>query len=182
VTFDSQQFDVTGEWCCKVSHGGVRVTELQSGDKVDPETDFTLVKSHTLTTPLKADERMIFELTGRPTRTLDVMTTSPTSSSDSSTNNLLPMILAAAGGAIITLAGVLWWRQRSGPPPAVGQPVRPADDWEPPAAYAGKEELLQAVAELDDAYEAGKLDDDTYQERRAILLDRLLPLMDDEKP
>ncbi|GIV80809.1 MAG: hypothetical protein KatS3mg051_0163 [Anaerolineae bacterium] len=41
--------------------------------------------------------------------------------------------------------------------------------------------LLRAVAALDDAYEAGKLDEETYQERRALLMERLLPLMGEDE-
>ncbi len=178
VTLTSDEFDPEGQWRYRVDHGGVRVTELDPSEKINPDTDFTLVKAHDLIKPLAAGERMVFELAGRPTRTVDLMTAS--AQSGDSNSNTLPIVLAAGGVLVIALAVGLWWRQRGTvpPPDSIRQPVD--DGWRPPAASAGKTTLLRAVAELDDAYEAGELDDDTYQDRRELLLDRLIPLMDDE--
>ena len=36
------------------------------------------------------------------------------------------------------------------------------------------------LAALEDRYEAGELDDETYQERRALLMDRLVPLLNED--
>ena len=41
--------------------------------------------------------------------------------------------------------------------------------------------MLAAIAELDDAYQGGQFDEETYQERREILKERLIPLMQDEE-
>jgi mono/diheme cytochrome c family protein len=180
VSFKSDQFDSQGVWRYRVDHGGVRVTELEPSEQIDPASDFTLVKSYDLLKPLPTNERMIFELAGRPTRTIDLM--SPTSKSSSTgRDNTLPMILGAAGVAVIALAGGLYWRQRKTvPPPTSGRvPVR-QDTWQPPGKSADKETLLKAVADLDDAYEAGELDDETYHLRRDLLMERLLPLMEQD--
>ena len=53
--------------------------------------------------------------------------------------------------------------------------------WTPPDAAQGKEALLKAITTLDDAYEAGHVDEAIYEERRAILTERLLPLLDEEE-
>jgi len=180
VSFKSDQFDSQGDWRYRITHAGVQVTALQPGEQINPASDFTLVKSYDLLKPLPANQRMIFELAGRPTRTIDLM--SPTSkASDIGRDNTLPMILAAAGMAVIALAGVLYWRQRKAVslPTAVRAPGK-QDTWQPPGASADRDTVLKAVADLDDAYEAGELDDETYHERRDVLMERLLPLMEEE--
>lgn len=185
VEFSSAQFDDEGDWRGRVTHGGVSVVALEPDEKINPEKDFTLVKAHELQNPISPDERMVFELDGRPTRTLDVFRTGADSGGDEDDNNLLALILAFAGGAIIMLAGVLWIRQRQtgGEVPtrdADRAPARTAPAWKMPHANAGKEELLNALADLDDAYNAGDIDAETYHDRRAILTERLLPLLDDD--
>jgi len=178
VTLRSAQFDETGAWRYRVSQGGVRVTELAADEKIDPAKDFTLVKEHLLTKPLAAGERLLFELVGRPTHTLT--TTATPSSSGGSNTNMVAVALAVAGAIALALAGVLWYRQRQMvTAPAVV--MRAADGWEEPPANADKETLLRAVAALDDAFEAGKLDEETYRERRALLVERLVPLMGEDE-
>lgn len=177
VKLVSSQFDEAGAWRYRVSAGGVRVTELAPDEKIDPDKDFTLVKEHLLTRPLTASERLIFELVGRPTRTISMMSASPSSSEGGA--DIVPLILAAAGLLIIGAAGVLWLRQRRA---AAELPsLQPADGWQAPPVSAGKDALLAAVAALDDAFERGNLDDETYQERRALLMERLLPLMGEDE-
>jgi hypothetical protein len=177
VEFTSDQFDLGGEWRYRVSEGGVRVTELQPDESVEPDKDFTLVKAHDLLTPTRPEDRIVFELAGRPTRTLDVMSPSPNVvSAGEDDSNMLPVIMAAAGLAIILMGSVLWWRQRG-----VVQVPAAAGSWTPPDPAEGKEALLKAIARLDDAYEDGHVDDDIYEERRAILTDLLLPLLDEEE-
>lgn len=177
VKLVSSQFDEVGAWRYRVSAGGVRVTELAPDEKIDSDKDFTLVKEHLLTRPLTASERLIFELVGRPTRTISVMSASPSSGEGGA--DIVPLILAAAGLLIIGAAGVLWLRQRRA---AAGLPsLQPADEWQAPPVSAGKDALLAAVAALDDAFERGNLDDETYQERRALLMERLLPLMGEDE-
>ena len=178
VTLRSAQFDETGAWRYRVSQGGVRVTELAADEKIDPAKDFTLVKEHLLTKPLAAGERLLFELVGRPTHTLT--TTATPSSSGGSNTNMVAVALAVAGAIALALAGVLWYRQRQMvTAPAVV--MRATDGWEEPPANADKETLLRAVAALDDAFEAGKLDEGTYLERRALLMERLVSLMGEDE-
>jgi mono/diheme cytochrome c family protein len=177
VDFTSDQFDATGAWRYRVSHGGVRVTELQPDEQINPDTDFTLVKMHELLKPVSANGRIIFELAGRPTRTAAVIATTPTLPTTGSSNtNTLPLILAGAGIVAIMLGGVLWWRQRG----TVRVPASSGGSWQPPDPSASKETLLKEITTLDDAYEAGHIDDDIYEERRAILTERLLPLLDED--
>jgi mono/diheme cytochrome c family protein len=178
VRLVSAQLDEAGAWRYRVSAGGVRVTELAPDEKINPDKDFSLVKEHLLNKPLAGDERLVFELVGRPTRTLDVMAVSLPA--DENGADAVPLILAAAGLLIIGVAGVMWMRQRQAT--AAGLlALRAADGWQSPPAGAGKDALLAAVAALDDAFEAGDLDDRTYQERRALLLERLLPLMGEDE-
>ncbi len=186
VTMQSDQLDPVGAWRYRVDHGGVRVVDLQPDEAINPETDFTLVNAHDLLKPLAAGDHLVFELIGRPTRTMDVIATTPqaaTSASSDSKSNSLPILIATAGLALIAVAGVLAWRQRRTAPLLAESSAEIVemddDDWEPPSAKATKAELLSAVASLDDAFEAGELDEDTYEERRALLMERLIPLMGD---
>ena len=52
--------------------------------------------------------------------------------------------------------------------------------WQAPGRNAGKEDLLRALAELTDAYEAGLVDEAFYVEQRDELKARLIPLMRDD--
>jgi hypothetical protein len=174
VEFKSDQFDANGKWRYRVSHGGVRVTDLQPNEPIDPDKDFTLVKAHDLLKPVGAAGRVVFELAGRPTRTLDVIATNPAAASrDSGNSNTLPIVLAVAGLGTILLGVGLWWRQRR-----IVQVPASEGTWQPPE---GREALLSAIATLDDAYDAGHVTDEVYEERRAILTERLLPLLDEDK-
>jgi mono/diheme cytochrome c family protein len=173
VTLESDQFDPEGEFRYRVMAGGARVTELAADERISPDTDFSLVKAHDLLMPLRADERLTFTLRGRPTRTLNVMTPANLAPDDGSTNPL-PYVLGGIGLSVIVLAGVMWWRQRSVAAPVI------SDTWQPPDPSAGKDVLLRAIATLDDAYEDGHIDEDIYQYRRAILVERLVPLMDED--
>jgi mono/diheme cytochrome c family protein len=172
VDFRSDQFDPQGIWCCRATGSGIGFDELQPDETINPDKDFALLRAHTLLTPTGASDHLIFELIGRPTRTIDPVT-SRSSSSGSGTNPLF-IALLVAGVGMIGLAGAMWWRQRD----AVSAP--PVLAWNPPDASAGKAGLLKAIATLDDAYEAGHVDETIYRERRAILSERLLPLLDEE--
>ncbi len=41
--------------------------------------------------------------------------------------------------------------------------------------------LMQAIADLDDAYETGQVEEAVYQERREELKERLMPLLDEDR-
>jgi mono/diheme cytochrome c family protein len=175
VKFESDQFADQGEWRYRVAGSGLRVTELDPNEEISPADDFTLIQAFDLSKPLKADERLIFSLDGAPTRTVDVMTPNKAAMTDENTN-VLPFVLAGAGIGILLMAGVLWWRQRG-----AASVAAPVAAWRMPPASAGRDELLQALAELDDAYQAGELDEETYFERREKLKERLIPLIDEDE-
>lgn len=173
VQFASTQFDTEGFWCCRATNG--QISDLPAGDTPDPDKDFALVKSHSLLAATNAGDRLIFELLGRPTRTVDLLTNNPRTSSSGSDTNYLPLIFGVAGLLMISMASIMWWRQRGQAAPG----SRPRDNWQPPNPH-DREALLHALATLDDAYDAGLIDDDVYADRRAILGELLLPLLGDE--
>lgn len=184
VTFSSEQFDEEGAFRYRALSGGLRVTELQPGAEIKPD-DATLLRVHELSTPLRRDQRMTFTLDGRPTRTVaqaSSATPRAAASDDGDIPEMLPYFLAGLGAAIVGMAGVMWWRQRGAAPALAAAAPRPrvADHWRPPDAHATKEELLAMLAALEDRYEAGELDEDTYHERRALLMDRLVPLLNED--
>lgn len=177
VTFESEQFDTTGEFRYRVVSGGLRVTELKADETIDPKNDTTLIQAFDLLQPLRADERMIFSLNGRPTRTANVMP--PTNQPDDSTGNTLVLILGGMGLGVLLVAGVMFWRQYGTSKRSTSTRPYPAL-WQPPAPSAGKDAILKAIATLDQTYEAGWIDAGTYAERRAILKERLIPLLKDD--
>jgi len=172
-----------GEWRYRIGEDGVHLAELGPGESVNPEKDFALVSAHDLKSPLGADERLIFELVGKPTRTVELMAAAPQGKpSSGGSTNTLPIVLAMAGMLIIGLAGVLYLRQRPPIPAAVGGPapkLKPTT-WQAPGPKADKQALAQAIAALDDGYEAGEFDEATYEALRQDLVDRLVVLMDGE--
>ncbi|MBN2305086.1 MAG: cytochrome c, partial [Anaerolineae bacterium] len=177
VELRSDQFDSAGLWTHRATSNGANMVELAAGENIDPDKDFTLVRSHVLTHPLEANERMVFELVGRPTRTIDLLM--PGSQNSSSNTNVLPLILGGLGGAFLVLAGVLYWRQRgtvAAPPGIAGNLPGSA------GAALNKEALLRAVAALDDAYAAGAMDEAMYTASREALVEQLIPLMDEDDP
>lgn len=171
VTFESEAFEEEGEFRYRVLSGGLRVEGLNPSEEIDPD-DRTLIKAYDLREPLSADERIVFTLAGRPTRTVNVM--NPAAQPADSGMNPLPYLFAGAGLAVLVMAGVMWWRQRGAAPPV------PVARWQPPGRDATKEDLLRALAELDDAYAEGAIDDETYAERREVLKERLIPFLDDD--
>lgn len=129
--------------------------------------------------PLAAGEALAIELDGRPRQISAAggATTLPVRNEN--------MELIIGGAALLLVAGggiVLWrtWQKRQSsdayvsavetelaatPPPAPAQ--KPAGD---------ADALLQAIADLDDAYEAGELEEAAYQQQRAELKQRLASL------
>ena len=73
-------------------------------------------------------------------------------------------------GAALILAGLWWFRRREAPAsePVAIAPALPAQD------PMGRESLLQAIAALDDDFEAGKIGEDEYRARRQALKQRVL--------
>ncbi len=185
VKFSSEQFSAEGEFRYRALSGGLRVAELQPGAEISPN-DASLLRAHDLISPLAEGERMVFTLEGRPTRTVSQASAgaSAAADDDGSVLEMLPYFLAGLGVAILGMAGVLWWRQRGvASAPAGSRKARsaPGDDWRPPSPRATKDELLRMLAALEDSYEAGEVDQNTYDERRALLMDRLLPLMSEDR-
>ncbi len=80
-------------------------------------------------------------------------------------------VLIAGGLALLLVALALAYpamRRRTGAAPAVEETSVPCDD--------ECEELLAAIADLDDLFEAGELDEETYRRRRQALKARLLEI------
>ncbi|HEX3052736.1 MAG TPA: cytochrome c [Aggregatilineaceae bacterium] len=176
VEFESDQFADSGEIRYRSvvnDEGGIEYTELAQGEQYKDD-DPTLIRAYDLEDPLTPDQRIIFSLNGKPTRT------TVETNEEGDARDVLPLILGGAGVLLLGLAGFLWWRQRHAVPiPVAATSAGPA--WEPPSG--GKHELLRAIASLDNDFEAGRIDEDTYEERRALLKERLLPLMNqDETP
>lgn len=120
--------------------------------------------------PLAPGDTLALKIVGQP----EITPSSSTSATLQDTSAVRRRTIFLAGMALsLTLigsGGLWWWRNRQ----LATVPV--AD-----ALQTELASLLQTIADLDDAYEAGAVDEETYRERRARLRDEALALMADER-
>jgi mono/diheme cytochrome c family protein len=137
-----------------------------SGDEVTDRgvQDMGGTPLHTYNLPaLEAGQAIEFRLRG-------------SSSTGGGTDTSGLVIGLAVLGAGLVAAGLLWYRQsKSGRDEEqrqtpVGKPAKPGD----------RERLLRQIADLDDALEAGEVDQSSYDQQRAQLKEQLRRLMQDE--
>ncbi len=88
-----------------------------------------------------------------------------------SKDQLIPLVLIVAGLIVVFISGVLYWHSRR--PPSVETANRNRDEL--------IDGLIQQIAELDETYRMGSLDEDIYQKRRERLKLRLAALIDEDK-
>lgn len=90
-------------------------------------------------------------------------------------DRLLPLVFIGFGLLALIGAGLLYWRgRRMAAVPKVSQATPPAE------RENLMDGLVRQLAELDDAYEAGEIDQQVYEKRRARLKTRLAELLDNE--
>jgi hypothetical protein len=109
---------------------------------------------------LPAGDNLTFDLEGRPRST-----TRPTTGliQDNTTELLVGAVVALAVIGVAVVA-IRRWR------------LAPAGDEE-----MDRDELLQAIADLDDEYEAGEIGERDYQRERAAYIDQLTEIWQDEE-
>lgn len=112
---------------------------------------------------VKAGEVVTFELTREATL--------PFVGTDGTTQWILAAVVGL-GVFALTVGVGLWWLRRS-----TGRREAPDDDEED---VDEEESLLQEMADLDDAFEAGEIAEDAYQKERARLKEELLRLREED--
>lgn len=111
------------------------------------------------TTDLQAGSTLEMTLSGRMGNPINLQT----EQTGALIAGALALVLVAGGG-------VYWYvRQRKS---------QPVVESEAPAESESRETLMDAIIALDDLYKTGQLSDETYQQRRAELKERLRSLMD----
>ncbi|GIV63652.1 MAG: c-type cytochrome [Chloroflexota bacterium] len=111
------------------------------------------------TTDLQAGSTLEMTLSGRMTSPINLQT----GQTGALIAGALALVLVAGGGAYWYLR-----QQKSAPPPE-----------EPPSVESEtRETLMDAIIALDDLYKTGQLNEESYQQRRAELKERLRALMD----
>ncbi len=143
-----------------IPEGGPRVRGAEFEDKGMQETAGVKLRNYALGSR-SAGEALVFTLTGRPR-------------SSSQANVDGPWVgIASAMSLALALAVVGWWfgpwRNRTSGDSRGLVSGRTLSD--------GQDELLRQIASLDDAFEAGQLQEHSYHQRRRELKERLVDLM-----
>ncbi|MFW5941070.1 MAG: c-type cytochrome [Chloroflexota bacterium] len=123
---------------------------------------------------VSAGDSVRFDLEGRPRQIATAAGNVP--ARDENTELLI-------GGGVLLLAVALGgyalhlWRNNQAAPAAdvAGAPVVQSA-----AVASRRDELLHAIAALDDAHQAGEIDDDTYEEQRQALKEELLEIWEEQ--
>ncbi len=87
-----------------------------------------------------------------------------------SQDQLIPLVLVVAGLIVVLISGVVYWRSRR--PPSLETAARNRD-----AVVDG---LIQQIAELDETYRMGSLDEQVYRKQRERLKAQLVALIDED--
>lgn len=108
---------------------------------------------------LQAGDTLALQLSGKP------------KDAASSTTTVDPAGIAVGVGALgLALVGIgAWWYRR---------PARKSDDG--PVGSSRTDALIQAIADLDDAFDAGEIEAREHQRQRAKLKSKLVRLMEEE--
>lgn len=105
--------------------------------------------------PLQAGQTFVFTLSGAPDPAAQA---ADTATPALATGNTTELAIGLGVLALVLIGGGVWWYRRS--QTQTGKPV-------------AKDDLLQALAELDDAYAAGQVAEPEYQQERAWLKEQL---------
>ncbi|MEO8607299.1 MAG: c-type cytochrome [Chloroflexota bacterium] len=121
-------------------------------------------QSYGSTLQLKPGDVIRYEVSGAAAAGTDLGSTTQTAAT---TNNILPILLLIIGGAAVLAGFILFVRGRGTPVTVNQQQLIDA--------------LVQQIAEMDTAHNAGELNHDLWQRQRAQLKTRLAELLGDEK-
>ncbi|GIV65559.1 MAG: hypothetical protein KatS3mg046_819 [Bellilinea sp.] len=111
------------------------------------------------TTDLQAGSTLEMTLSGRMSSPINLQT----GQTGALIAGALALVLVAGGGAY-------WYLRQQ-------KSVSPSEE-QPPVEGESREALMDAIIALDDLYKAGQLSEESYQQRRSELKDRLRALMD----
>lgn len=167
-------YSASGGATAIMADAGVEITDsnwVSQGTQATANGAFTSYINADLT----ASDAVSLTLDGRPTQIMDAQGNALPVRNE--TNELIVGALALA--AMLGVGFFLVQRWRAAPAAATSAPVMPirqtAAPTRRPAQPAGddKTALLQAIADLDDAYEAGELEEEAYQAKRREMKARL---------
>ena len=128
-----------------------------------------------------AGESVSFTLEGEPRPQTGGSTNGAAAAPNESTQLLIGggvLLLAVAVGIYLVR---LWQGQPTPEPVAAGAGPQSAPAPPPAESADRREELLRAIAQLDDAYEAGEVDEEEYGRRRQELKEALLAIWNGEE-
>ncbi len=110
---------------------------------------------------------------------LEVLIKGPSGSVDTANESSLSTVVIGIGSLILAtvFVGAWWFRIRTPDMDAPDKPYTPEIDED--IQEQDSDALLSAIANLDNAFEGGEMDEQPYQERRAELKAQLLSLMQD---
>lgn len=166
VPVEDVQFLVVQDDGITVEGGSIT---LEGPQTVQDGTTFD-VYSHA---PLQANERVAISISGEPTNvSVPLIEASETGSFLDFTSNLELGLGALVLGLTLIAAGVWWWRK----------PIAENDEIDGLLDQPDFRDLVAQIVELDEAYQAGNIAEEAYQQRRkALTEDGKALLIFDEK-
>jgi hypothetical protein len=154
-----------------VPENGVKLTSSVLQDKGLRNMGSTPYRIHGIT-DMKAGQTLSFQLSGTPSRNATSAETGALAPAPASVQAGPDPRMIGVGvgvlGLVVVVIGVWFYRRQAQAPGT-------------PSEGRSRDELIQAIADLDDAFEAGNVEEPVYQRRRAKLKAQLVEMMESEK-
>ncbi len=159
-----------------VPENGVNLTSSQLQDQGVQNMQSTPYRVYGAT-ELQPGSTLAFQISGQPS---SVVPTPGTSDAAANAGTLAGFDSRSLGigigvlGIVVVIVGV-WFYRRQGRPASAAAPAGG------PAEPLSEDDLIQTIADLDDAFEAGEVEAPVYERRRAKLKAQLMELMAGKK-
>ena len=152
-----------------VPEGLVTLTSTVLQDEGLQNMQDTAYRIHGITN-MQAGQVLSFQLSGDPANGVPAPAAATASAATTALDPKLVGIGVGVLGVVVVGIGFWFYRRQN----ADGETEEEAEE-------VSQDELLQAIADLDDDFETGEVDEPAYKRRRAKLKAQLLELMEDEK-
>ncbi len=149
-----------------VPEGGVQLTSSVLQDEGLQNMQSTAYRVYGAV-DMQAGTTLAFQMSGQPSAAASTSGTAATPAVSGLDSRSLGIGIGILG-VVVVIVGVWFYRRQARPAAAM-------------AAGRSKDDLIQAIADLDDAFENGEMEAPVYERRRAKLKSELMELMAGEK-